>query len=333
MYATLFLAHGSFGSEGKWFRPGGTFHEALKKEAAVQNETITPWLWSGGISDEDIIFAAGQFVELFLSLPTQTSKTLCAHSNGGNVFAFATMLLAALYETYTITTDEAVAEQPTEEQPTEELRIPHFLKKPFLRTELTKSREVHYTMNPKTEAALTAVFSALKHKADLNPPLHRSPTIYPITLFFCMGTPINYTRFDIDMRVVKQAINLYSPGDFIQTLVGSRLFPEHERRANIQVRLHHSDICPHPIDPCHKNIRHALVGQWLLHLPELIAASYENAALYTLQSGIVLFSETENPTFTAIPYSDLMQSFSTPSHAALSSSDDEESFDGDDWGF
>lgn len=316
-----FLAHGSFAADSKWFLPGSPFYEELKKEAALHDGIVIPWLWSGGVSDESIIEAAGRFVEELLLLPASTSINLCAHSNGGNVFAFATMLLAALYE-------------ETQEEPTTATRMPLFLKKPFLHKELTKNREVLYNMHPKTEAVLNKIFSHLKEKKEQGLPLHRSLTTYPINLFCCMGTPINPSRFDIDMRVVKQAISIYSPADFIQSMVGAQLWPEHERRANVQARLHHSKLSDTPIDPCHKNIRHALIGAALLDLPRILAATHENAAPYELQSGMVTFSETAEPEFKALSYSELLLLLSSPSHATLSaSSDDEEAEEEDDSDF
>jgi len=277
----IFILHGSFGSASRWFRPNGSFYEAVKKQAAPLGHAVHPFVWSGGASPQSIIHAAGEFVEHILNLPPHVPVIIEAHSNGGNVAAFTTMLLGALYKAL----------------PTDGTGLPETLKSPFIERKLTKNRTYVDELAPATETLLQSTFSRLRSVLNNSHHLRRAFPTQPIQLLCLMGTPINTSKFDIDMGVVRQAINLFSPGDFVQTLVGNNLLPPHERRANIQVKLHDEDFGQDPIDPCHKNIRHRLVGQWLLELPTLIGDAKENAAPYTLQSGTVTFYADKSPEF------------------------------------
>lgn len=281
VYGDVFILHGSFSNASRWFRPNGTFYEAVKKQAEPLGHAVHPFTWSGGVSAQSIIEAAGQFVEHILTLPPHIPVIIQAHSNGGNVAAFTTMLLGALYKS----------------QLSDGTTLPDSVKGPFIEKKLTKNRTYVYEIAPKTEALLQSTFTRLKSTLDNSHHLRRTLPIYPIQLLCLMGTPINTEKFDVDMSVVRQVINLFSPADFIQTLVGNNLLPEHERRANVQVKLHDASLSPNPIDPCHKNIRHRLVGQWLLELPLIIGSATQNAAPYTLQSGIATFYEDKAPVF------------------------------------
>ncbi|MEI7580305.1 MAG: hypothetical protein WCJ17_00755 [bacterium] len=319
------ISHGSFGSESSWFRPGGMFYEAVKKEALTRGEPVTPWIWSGGVSEQNIIEAAGTLVEYILQLPPQTPISFIAHSNGGNVCAYATMILASLYaspqQTSTFETDAnnmlKDQERPTETLPhpasllddeeTDEA-IPPLLRFPFLHQKLTKHRTYRYEMHPQTEQVLQTTLKRVRGIMQHSVRLHRAPNSYPISLLCSMGTPIDSTRFDIDMRIVRQAINIYSPADVIQSLVGKQLIPQHERRANVQARIHDITLHPQPIDPCHKKVHHVTIGKWILHLPDLLADTNENAAPYQLHSGIITFFPDKEPEITRTSYSELSAS-------------------------
>jgi hypothetical protein len=284
--ADIFILHGSFGSESRWYRPGGEFYQAVATEGATLGHSVSPFLWSGGITAQSIIEAAGTLVKRILELPPTSQIILFAHSNGGNVCAYASMLLGELYRNL----------DPKEQS----LNI---LKKPFEEKKLTKNRNFIYEVEPKLDKLIDATFSDLQKTVDLKHYLRRTLPDYPIQLICLMGTPINIDRFDINMQVVKQVINLYSPADFIQALVGKQLLPEHERRANIQTKIYHSKNAKGPTDPCHKHIRNPVIGKWLLHLPTIIADK-ENAT--RLASGTTIFYDDVNkePTFAAGVYSE-----------------------------
>lgn len=280
-YGDIFILHGSFGSDSRWFRPNGTFYEAVKKQAAPLGHDIHPFIWSGGVSPQSIIEGAKSFIERMLTLPPNTPIIIEAHSNGGNVAAFTTMLYAALYKA----------------QATDETEVPDIIRSPFLEKKLTKNRTYIYEVAPKVESLLQETFTELKEAMNTSHRLRRTLPDYPIQLLCLMGTPINTDRFDINMQVVRQVINLYSPADFIQPLVGDQVVPIHERRANIQVKLHDVNLGADPIDPCHKNIRNQIIGQWLLELPDIAASTKEDAAPYSLQSGIATFYSDQPPLF------------------------------------
>jgi len=354
LYPLICISHGSFGSESSWFRPGGLFYEAIKKQALENNESVTPWIWSGGVSEQNIIEAAGTLVEYILQLPPQTPISFIAHSNGGNVCAYATMMLATLYASPQQTTPfeihaHAIAESENnhttahEELTQDHLQtttdgsetdiIPPLLRFPFLHKKLTKHRTYRYEMHPQTEETLKKTFTKLRTTIQTSLRLHRAPNSYPISLLCCMGTPINSNKFDVDMRVVRQALNIYSSADFVQSLVGGRLLPDHERRANIQARIHDLSLHPHAIDPCHKKVHHVTIGKWILKLPQLLADATENAAPYQLRSGIITFFADKEPDITYASYSELSESLAAEERASCTS-DDSETFaesDEEDW--
>lgn len=317
----IIIVHGSFSSESRWFRPGGAFYEALKKSAEAEQSTITPFIWSGGVSPQSIIEGAGALAELIISLPPHIPLKICAHSNGGNVTAYATMLLAALYQTQSSSTTVLHED------------IPETLKKPFLEKKLTKNRTYINDIKPHVEQSLQSTFTHLKTLFSQGTRLRRALPDYPIHTACFMGTPINTTAFDIDMSVVYHAINLYSLGDIIQPLVGKQTLPPHERRSNLQALLHHNKE-EEAKNPCHKNIRHAYIGQWLLAL-ETIIAQTDNATSGELRSGVITFYSDQPPLFTPGDTEQFLKDHGPQSSeegcsaTAPSSSDEDEDFDWD----
>jgi len=279
--------HGSFSNESRWFRPGGAFYEAVKKSLDDEEAEIKPFIWSGGISPLSIIEGAAGLVEHLLTFPPHDSVFILAHSNGGNVTAYATMMLAALNQISSTNSTVKLED------------IPETLKRPFAEKKLTKSRlPAQNELSPEVEQALHASLLKLQSTMARSHYLKRALPSYQIELVCLMGTPINTNVFDIDMNVVRQVINLYSVADVIQPLVGSQTLPAHSRRANVQVKLHHDQNAPAPIDPCHKNIRHAIIGGWLLQLPELLANNESPEEINALQSGCITFYENKRPVFT-----------------------------------
>ena len=164
-----------------------------------------------------------------------------------------------------------------------------------------KNRNFIYEVEPRLDKLIDTTFSELQKTIDLKHYLRRTLPDYPIQLICLMGTPINSERFDVNMHIVKQVINLYSPADFIQALVGKQLLPPHERRANIQTKIHRDTTTPEPIDPCHKHIRNPIIGKWLLHLPAIIADK-EDAT--RLASGTTIFYADKEPFFAPGVYSE-----------------------------
>ncbi len=280
--ADVLILHGSFGHDSRWCRPGGDFYEAVVGASTTQGHTVSPFLWSGGIGAASIIEAAGALVKRILELPPHAQIILLAHSNGGNVCAYATMILAELYRNL----------EPTDEAPA-------LLKQPFEEIKLTKNRNFVSEIAPHLDTLIDTTFTQLQATIDVKHYLKRTFPEYPIQLVCLMGTPIDVNRFDINMQIVKHAINLFSPADFIQALVGKQLLPEHERRANIQAQIHDTEQ-EQPQDPCHKNIRNPLIGKWLLDLPAIVA-SKESATRLT--SGTAIFYPHKEPGFNPGVYS------------------------------
>jgi len=309
------LVHGSFSCHSKWCKPGGTPFETLKKAASHKGYTLKPFVWSGGVSSFDIIEAAEDLVASLLSAPANRQFILIGHSNGGNVIAYATMLLSELYypQIELLSEDETI------------VIVPESLKKPFLRDEKKKALLPSHTSEALQEKIAGTLVRLRAQQAQCTN-RHRSPLCYPIDLVCIMGTPINTNRFSIDMRVTKQAVSLFSPNDFVQILVGKQLLPPHERRANIRARLAlDGEAGTLIIDPCHKNIRHPIITSWLLDLPHILAAPAHKAAPHALRSGTVYFYDAKQPQF----YSETEESLVDGS-LFISSSPDDSAEDDDD---
>jgi len=203
---------------------------------------------------------------------------------------------------------------------------PAILKKPFEEKKITKNRAFIYETPPALDSLIDATFAHLQNTIDLKHYLRRSLPDYPIQLMCLMGTPIDTARFDINMNIVKQAINLYSPADFIQAIVGKQLLPEHERRANLQTKIHHQACSTNPIDPCHKHIRNPIIGKWLLHLPKIIA---EKESATTITGGTAIFYNDKEPVFMPGVYSVLDESSNSPEESETDSAEDSDA-DSDD---
>ena len=96
--ATIVFLHGSFAVNSTWYRPGGAFYEEVAKHAPAKKQTLSPFSWSGKFTSKAIIEDAGELVKYLLSLPPNEEISIIAHSNGGNVTAYATIILAELYQ-------------------------------------------------------------------------------------------------------------------------------------------------------------------------------------------------------------------------------------------
>lgn len=287
------ILHGSFAANSRWPCPGGKFFEEVKKRACTVGGNVHPIQWSGGITPQCIIQAASDLVTTFF---TSNFTIFFAHSNGGNVLAYFSMLLDALYK----------AQEDERIRGIEQVHIPESIRAPFFEKVITRNRVTASQIPPKIDQLITDTFLHLRTVMKECHP-RRSLSDYPVKLMCFMGTPINTKRFDVKMNVVAQVINLYSVKDHIQTVVGDQTLPAHERRANVRARIQQSGNGQLPYDPCHKNIRHHLIGKWLLDLPSLLSEQ-NNAAPYNLKSGAVVFYEDKLPDLVEIGQSSVVDS-------------------------
>jgi len=89
----IFPIHGTFGQDGKWYREGGSFFEALRS-SATDNAEIVPFRWSGELKEKERFRAAERLANLIQNSFDDTYDIyLVGHSYGGEVAVIAANLL------------------------------------------------------------------------------------------------------------------------------------------------------------------------------------------------------------------------------------------------
>ena len=83
-------------------------------------------------------------------------------------------------------------------------------------------------------------------------------TLHKINAFFAFGTPVDPESYFPAMNIIHHFYNFFSYSDFVQTVLGTfqRIYPEHERIANISITIN-------SMQPNHDTIHHPLIAQWL----------------------------------------------------------------------
>lgn len=94
---------------------------------------------------------------------------------------------------------------------------------------------------------------------------HNKVMINKIHAFFAFGTPVNQESYFPDMNVIHHFYNFFSYSDFVQTVLGTfqRIYPDHDRVANISVTINSSQ-------PNHDTIHHPIIAQWLPKIHECL---------------------------------------------------------------
>lgn len=290
-HATIIVIHGSFSSNSKWYRPRGAFYEALRK---TTDEAVIPFSWSGQFLPTDIISDTGYLAELLLALDSDEPITIVAHSNGGNLCLYTTLLIKELlnHQAQLAAGDGAVRSvQP----------VPTRLLQPFQ----SPRRMNNHSADASIHECVATCFERLK-KQIAHKPL-RSDREHFIKAIYLMGTPFNIETFPVDMDVVEHVYNFYSINDFVQGFAGDRHLPNHERMANLHVSVTDQHTCEECLDeddepldehttinPCHGCLHAPLVGRWFLHIPELIQAHPETTGV---QDGHVWFHPEQAPRY------------------------------------
>lgn len=307
----IFLLHGSFSNACSWYQPGGLFYEALQKAAHKYKEIsptqqVIPHSWSGGFMHKELINDGFDFAEHLLRESTAHKNggriTLIAHSNGGAVSLFCTMIIAEMHR-----------QRTQEKNATRHFHIPVNLYEPFMKRRKTKSPgEGHRFITAEIEAQITARYNNLYALYGHHPDCTLLTTPFPIKALYLMGTPINTNRFPVSTDAIEHVYNMTSGGDFVQSLAGKKVVPNHERCWNIHVSLHeplaHCEICNFdeddegeiieregPVEPCHECIHAPLTAQWLFELPKLIMQLSTN-----FNNGELVLHPIEKPILTPL---------------------------------
>lgn len=285
--AAVILIHGSFAAKSSWYRPHGPFYEALRH---TTKEPILSFTWSGHFLPKQIIADAGYLVELILALAPDEPVILIAHSNGGNLSAYATLLLKELQIYYEQT-------QHHKKSLASNKRIPQSLLAPF-------AVPLRSSSSDEITTRIEACFNRLKQQIDYKKTFPQRPHF--ISALYLMGTPLDIETFPFDMDIVEHVYNLYSEGDFVQSFAGKRHVPNHNRMVNLHVSMTDVHTCEECVDeeeqidehttinPCHGCLHAPLVGRWLLNVPKLIAAHQTSNGL---QDGELAFHHDRAPTY------------------------------------
>jgi hypothetical protein len=97
LYTVFILIHGTWGSDGIWYQPGGDFCNALTLSASANQAAVVPFRWSGNNTDKARKEAAYTLMQLIRSYPAPVRLCIIAHSHGGNVALLASQLFAIDY--------------------------------------------------------------------------------------------------------------------------------------------------------------------------------------------------------------------------------------------
>lgn len=312
--ATAHLLHGSFGAKGAWYQKGGDFHTALE----LHNPTLTiyPHTWSGTIFDEQMIEESRALaLKIIDSADWSIPTIVIAHSNGGAVTAYASMLLAYAQDAATLAqltpprtllkrsitnatdepehsmqdTTEACAAAPSQNRPAEQHSV-HPDDETLLLAVTTAAHKAGESVKDayqKKKRAQEPLLTRSVAGNNENVTWEQEPLIHAVYL---LGTPIRSHLFEFDPSVVKKVYNCYSHGDVIQSVAGERTITESRCSVyNIALAfaLDSGNESPLIFHPCHTKIHSALVGKYLL--------SFENIVT---SDGTILLSETAAPHFT-----------------------------------
>lgn len=87
-----------------------------------------------------------------------------------------------------------------------------------------------------------------------------------IAQFYSLGVPVRESAVTPNMIVINKFYNLFSFGDFVQTINGiyDRVFCAHDRIVNISVQFNN-------LHPSHTQLHHPAFGIWLLKIEDFFA--------------------------------------------------------------
>ncbi len=311
IYPVIFVIHGAFARNAKWYRPGGTFFEALKKEAQKIGENIIPFSWeqpTGGITMEERILGGFNLAKAIIAQIRKGEKKvmIISHSYGGHVACWASYFLGRrevlpkigesysmndFYREYNIDTlkEKCASDLPYRipvneglqkilneygEKRKEVFNVDNFRK---LRMSLRVYENNLYGLNKNYEEIVD------RYEKELN----FVNSHYRIAELYMLGTPHDANFIVPDMDVVGSVYNLYSEGDITQGLMGKRIVTleiDSKRLVNINV-IGTGGNCSFCL-PNHITIHSANVGKWLLFLGDV----FQRIGIVFKEKGVIAFS-------------------------------------------
>ena len=266
LHAVVILVHGTFAYDVSWCKPGGDFYETLKKSAKKIGHKIVPFTWSGKLNDFARLQAAQSLLETLASYPATEKKILVGHSHGGNVINLVTQLLNnPVYHTL----HNVFNTEPTQSK----------VDISALCNELGLVSSSDWFMKPDLFSIRIPIQS------------------YAIDSVYLLATPVDEIVYAPCMNMVRQVFNLYSIGDYIQTVLGiyGRSYKSCERMMNLRVVIKETGIFKDN-NPTHSQMHHELLAESLFDIPELVKKQSSNFMIALLEDGsLSIHPEKVNP--------------------------------------
>ncbi len=294
--AVVIIVHGSFATDRTWWTTNGEFFKAVEKEAGRMGERVVPYCWSGHPSIKLIETAGQNLAWLILSYPRNERITVIAHSNGGNVVNAASRALfdpiAKICCQFSSRPIKEILDMAYAKLDDKPVATAASLVVPMPGT-LHDGFDYSYT----TRQSL-----GIKQAVDdcIARTLFKKQHIIDRVIY--LGTPVELEHFAPQMDVIGTLVSLYSEGDKIQTAAGmfARRFPLMPRVTNIQAQVKIKGN-PTIIDPGHSHLHSSLIGQWLLHIPEVLM-SFDGPRngfdqFEFNKNGTVIFDEATGPRY------------------------------------
>lgn len=289
LHSAVVLTHGALAQEDLWYRPGGSFFEALKTEGQNLGHESVSFSWDqslGGLTHYERIKAGVELAKLVLDLAKSGEKEiiLIGHSYGGHVIKAASQLLDDFIDDFSMYGVE-----------------PQLVTDPTSTSSLdTKSINEHQELRT---AFLIAQKEVQEYKEKLELHKTKGQKDYFIDVVYTLGTPNDIPDYVANMNVIGSFYNFYSKGDLIQEIVGDILLPEpkHERAVNLSVQIKNDGWLGWGL-PNHKEIHAEIIAKWILYIPfNLIEQKIGNFQQFSFDvTGNIFFSKRNPPVYSIL---------------------------------
>jgi hypothetical protein len=296
----VILIHGSFAKQNKWHKSEGDFRVELEKQASRLGENLIDFSWSGFPTYQKISQAAVDLCKVIIDYMQKEKIIIIGHSNGGNVANIASQILhdpieeiIKKYSNITIEEMLSVSESIINEKHSN-------------RTEPRSTRfdqTEYFNMKVKQLLEYQIKIKEIKNLLEIKSrsiPDNSNKSTWKINKLYLLGTPVDTSKYMPQMHVVKHVLNLYSKGDWIQTVLGffKRTYPKHSRIANLEVSIKENETnsSSKSKKPSHAQMHHKLIARWILSIPEELknetVGGFEN---FEFENGSIHFEENHGP--------------------------------------
>lgn len=282
----IILIHGTFAANLKWHTSEGSFYKNLKEQAEKQEQKLTSFTWSGGITDQTRIEAAGELALLLLEHIDEKEIILIGHSHGGNIISLASKLLYYKEEfpEFSYLHDIDLFSQWYHIIQT---KIRELSKtKDLTKFGLEKYKQFSNSKNRKKAESKNSLINnignidntdKLQTDTDKTGSKNCSKKYFIDTVYF-LATPIKEKYYAPNLKIIREVYNCYSIGDKIQTFIGfySKTMHENAQVKNIQFIFGEQD--EDNKNPGHSQMRSKIVAKWILSIPQAVKSLEDKQA-------------------------------------------------------